>query len=277
MSQVTLSTSASQNLASLKQLTGSMDDISYQLSTGKKVNSAVDDAITYFAAANDTQTSNDLSALKDSMSEGIQTIRAASNGISSIQDLISDAKSLAKSALSSDDTSEVNSYMDQFNALLDQIDQMAADSGYQGINLLGGSSESLVVTFDSSGDSSVTVTGIAADSAGLSLTEQATGAWSNATTGKTAINTVITALDTAKTTLRADAKTLSTQLSTIQTRQDYTDAMIKTLDDGAANLVNADTNTLSTELTTLQTQQELAIQALSITNNAQKAVLNLFQ
>ncbi len=255
-----------------------MDEKTQILSTGKKVNSAVDDPNAYFLAQNNTQQSSDLQTLKDAMGEAIETINAATNGLTSITDLISSAKSLAQSALASDDADTRASYMDQYNAILSQIDDMANDSGYQSVNLLGGSSQTLVVNFDATGSSQLTLTGVdASASTGLGLTTQATGAWALGTTGTTAINAAITALDKAKSTIRTDNKTLSSQVNTITTRQTYTKNMMTTLNEGASNLVTADTNTESAELTSLQTQQSFAINSMSISNTAHKSILQLFQ
>ncbi|HLZ18153.1 MAG TPA: flagellin [Smithellaceae bacterium] len=269
---VTLSTSVSQSLTSLKATQSLLDDTSYRLATGKKVNSAIDDPLNYFAADEHTQKASDLQVLKDAMSEGIETINAADAGITGISDLIDQAKSLAKSAQSTSDTDERLSYMTQYNAILGQIDDMAEDSGYSGINLLGGATEELEITFNEDGSSAITITGIDGSSTGLGLTAQTgTTDWAD-----TDIEAAITALDDAKSTLRAGAKTLSSQLSIVTNRQDFTDSMITLLEEGAANLVNADTTEEGVKLTTLETQQSLAVQALSIASSASQAVLNLF-
>ena len=269
---VTLSTSVSQSLTSLKATQSLLDDTSYRLATGKKVNSAIDDPLNYFAADEHTQKASDLQVLKDAMSEGIETINAADAGITGISDLIDQAKSLAKSAQSTSDTDERLSYMTQYNAILGQIDDMAEDSGYSGINLLGGATEELEITFNEDGSSAITITGIDGSSTGLGLTAQTgTTDWAD-----TDIEAAITALDDAKSTLRAGAKTLSSQLSIVTNRQDFTDSMITLLEEGAASLVNADTTEEGVKLTTLETQQSLAVQALSIASSASQAVLNLF-
>ena len=255
-----------------------MDEKTQILSTGKKVNSAVDDPNAYFLAQNDTQQVTDLQTLKDSMGEAIETINSATNGLSSITDLVASAKSLAQSALASDDATERASYMDQYNAILTQIDDMADDSGYQSVNLLGGATQSLVVNFDATGSSKITLTGVdASSSTGLGLTQQAANSWTADAAGTTAINAAITALDAAKSEIRTDSKNLASQMSTITTRQDYTTAMISTLNEGASNLVTADTNTESAALTALQTQQSFAINSLSISSSSYSAILKLFQ
>jgi len=271
---ITLSTSISQNLYSLQTTQKLIDQTSYRLSTGKKVNSALDDPMSYFTASEHTERASDLQVRKDEMSEAIQTIEAANNGIEGIVDLIASAKSLAQSALSSDSATDRADYMSQFNALLDQIDDMAADSGYKGVNLLDAAS-TLDVSFDETGDSKITLTGKDCDSAGLSLVDAT--AWGTVdAAGNTAINESIALLDTAKSTLRTNSKALSNQLNTITTRQDFTTKMINTLTAGSANLVNADTNEEGANLITLQTQQSLATNSLSIAAQSSQAVLSLF-
>ena len=78
---------------------------------------------------------DDLASRKDGMSEAIQTIKAANNGIEGITNLIAQAKSLAQSALSATST-DAAIFIGQFNEVLGQIDTVAADSGYKGVNLL---------------------------------------------------------------------------------------------------------------------------------------------
>jgi hypothetical protein len=106
MDNITLTSGMRQNLFSLQGTAKSMDLTQNRLSSGKKVNSALDDPIAFFAAQGHTQRSNDLAIRKDEMSEAIQTIKAADNGISAVLDLIASAKSLAQSALANQDATE---------------------------------------------------------------------------------------------------------------------------------------------------------------------------
>jgi len=277
MSSITLTSSISQNLSSLQATQSLMDQTSYRLTTGKKVNSALDDPINYFAAEDNTSKSSDLQMLKDGMSEGIETIKTASTGIDSISDLIDTAKSLAKSALSAEDSAEAATYVTQYNAILDEIDATAEDSIYSGINLL--SSDTLEISIGSEATDKISVTGIDASSSGLAITDAVSGSWWDTSSGSaasTTINADLALLDTAKSTLRSASKNLSSQLSIVTNRQDFTSSLIDILEEGAANLVNADTTEEGVNLTTLETQQSLGIQALSIASSASQAVLNLF-
>jgi len=84
-------------------------------------------------------------------------------------------------------------------------------------------------------------------------------------------------LKTALTTLRSQAQSLSSNLSTVQIRQDFTKAMINTLNSGADSLTLADSNEEGANLLALQTRQQLSTTALSLASQADQNVLRLFQ
>ena len=70
---------------------------------------------------------------------------------------------------------------------------------------------------------------------------------------------------------------MSSNLSTVQIRQDFTKAMINTLQTGADNLTLADTNEEGANLLALQTRQQLSTTALSLAAQADQTVLRLFR
>jgi flagellin len=277
MANITLTSGMRQNLFSLQGTAKSMDLTQNRLSSGKKVNSALDDPIAFFAAQGHTQRSNDLAIRKDEMSEAIQTIKAADNGISAVLDLIASAKSLAQSALANQNTSERDDLTAQYNDLISQIATVALDSNYKGTNLLVAGTE-LNITFDESGDSTLTVAGVAGDGGATGASNASGTDWGAAalSDGTAAINASITQLDTARDTLRVNSTALSNKLSTVTIRQDFTDKMINTLEDGAANLTNADLNEEGANLLMLQTRQQLGTTSLSMASQAAQAVLRLF-
>jgi len=158
----------------------------------------------------------------------------------------------------------------QYNAVLSQINQLAGDSSYNGVNLLNG--DNLKVTFNESGTSSLTIAGVKLNSAGLSLTAiSGTGFQDN-----NQIDTTLNTLNTALSQLRAQASTFGSNLTTVQTRQDFTNNLINTLQTGSNNLVLADTNLEGANMLALQTRQQLSITALSLSAQSANAVLKLF-
>jgi flagellin len=274
---ITLTSGMRQNLFSLQQTSKMMELTQSRLATGKRVQTALDDPINFFAAENHQQRANDLTFRKDAMGEAIQTIKAGSNGIEAITDLIAAAKATAQSALSVDlaATTERNTLVAQFNTLRDQISTLAEDSGYKGINFL--QEGDLTVSFNADGSNTIFLEGFngcagAAATDGLEIEAVAVDGWNvNAN-----IDTAITALDDAKGILRTQAKKLSSSLSIITARQDFTDKMINTLEDGVVNLTNADMNEEGANMLMLQTRQQLGTTSLSIASQAAQSVLRLF-
>ena len=98
-SGVTLSAATRQNLLSLQDTAALTATTQNRLSTGRKVNSALDNPLNYFTSLNLTGRSADIGSLLDGISNGIQTIQAANQGITSIKKLVDQAKSLASQAV----------------------------------------------------------------------------------------------------------------------------------------------------------------------------------
>jgi flagellin-like hook-associated protein FlgL len=157
-----------------------------------------------------------------------------------------------------------------YNNVLSQIDALTADASYNGVNLLNG--DDFKVLFNESGSSSLTISGVTFDGAGLGLASIGAGHFQ----ADGNIDTEIAKLDTALSTLRNQASKFGSNLTTVQTRQDFTKNMINTLQTGADNLVLADTNAEGANLLALQTRQQLSSTALALSAQADQAVLRLF-
>ena len=374
MADISLTASMRSNLLSLQNTQSLMDITQERLSTGKKVNSALDNPNSYYTSQSLTNRAGDLSALLDSMGQGISTIKAANEGIESITEFVQQAKAIANQArdeanvvasstgsydentvaagdititvtyngetktqnvtlganddgdtaaeaiedelqkmeFGPDDTqlganftvtfadgtfkvASVNGEelkisfevggakmnatagsetrvesVARFNAILDQIDQLAKDSGYKGINLLGGTDQSLTVIFNEDRSSNLVIQGVDASSNGLSIA-RATDWGSNA-----AIDTSITQVEDAVNELRNMASEFGNNYSVVQTREDFTENLINVLEEGSDKLVLADMNEESANMLALQTRQQLAINSLSLASQAAQSVLKLF-
>ena len=274
MADISLTAGMRANLFNLQQTSKLMEMTQSRLSTGLKVQSALDDPVAFFKAEEHRQRASDLAGRKDEMSEAIGTVKAANNGIEAITDLIEAAKSLAQSAQSESSSTDRQTLQTQFNSMLSQINNLSNDSGYKGVNLLNGTSDTLVVTFDAEGNNTLTLQGFDAEvgTSGLSISSAAN--WADDTFGNA--STVITHLETAKNTLRSETQKLSNNMSIITSRQEFTDKMINTLEDGAAALTNADMNEEGANMLMLQTRQALGTTSLSLASQAAQAVLRLF-
>jgi flagellin-like hook-associated protein FlgL len=377
MADITLTAGVRQNLLSLQNTANLMALTQNRLATGKKVNSALDNPISFFTSQSLNDRASDLGSLLDSISNATQTLQAANNGLTSLTKLVQSAQAIAqqaqtsavttatvtgtlagltgastgtfsattdtitvgdgtttatftaaagagdtvqafldavnntanikiKASLTSDgrvqlqanDASTITiagaasagematfglvagattgalnatrtSLASQFDAIRSQIDQLAADSGYNGVNLLNG--DNLKVVFNEKGTSSQSISGVKYDSTGLGVA---------ASTHKFQVDgditTALTNLTSALGTLRSQAANFGSSLSVVQTRQDFTKAMVNTLQTGADNLVLADSNQEGANMLALQTRQSLSTTALSLANQASQAVLRLF-
>lgn len=273
MSSIVLSAGVRANLLQLQQTSNLINTTQTDLATGKKVNSALDNAISFFTAQGLDTRANNLSSLLDTMSNAVSTIQAANNGITAITKLVQSAQSLVSQAQQSADTATQATLATQFDNLLTQIGQLAGDSGFNGVNLLAGNS--LTVTLDETGNSTTTVTGVDYTNASGSALNiaAATNNWASTSD----ISAASTDLSKALTALNAESQTLSAGLSTVQIRQDFTNSMINTLQTGSDNLTLADSNQEGANLLALQTRQQLSTTALSLASQSDQNVLRLFQ
>ena len=98
MSDTVISASMRANLLSLQRTTSQMDKTQINLSTGKKVNSAVDDPVSFFTAKSLTNRANDLNKLLDAMGQSMTSLKQASTGIESITKLVEQATAIAGQA-----------------------------------------------------------------------------------------------------------------------------------------------------------------------------------
>ena len=374
MSDITLSAAIRSNLLALQHTADLQARTQGRLATGKKVNSALDNPINFFTASALTARAGDLGNLLDSVSNAIQTLNAANNGITSLTKLVQNAQAIVQQAqqsgattatytgtvsgltaassfsvtsantitigdgtatttitstgtltvqqiltavnggaaavkaeLSSDGkilleatgaTSVViggtstagekaqyglvagttaagtvnstrSSLASQYDAIRAQIDQLAADSGVNGVNLLNG--DSLKVVFNEKNTSSLSISGVTFNSAGLGVSSSTNSFQTNSD-----INGALSNLTASLSSLRSQASSFGSSLSVVQIRQDFTKATINTLQTGSDNLTLADTNEEGANLLALQTRQQLSTTALSLAAQASNSVLRLF-
>ncbi len=274
VTNVFLTSAIRDTLFSLQNTEKAMGTTQQRLASGLKVNSALDDPINFFAAQGHRQRAGDLTTLKDSMNEAIQTIKAADAGIEAIMDLIAQAKSVINAASTTPDAAAGGTLSLQYDSIMAQIDFLVDDANYKGTNLLN--SDDLVVQFDEGGDSTLTVSGFSALYADLGTVDVLTTGLDLTGTDPLVIPGAIDALDEALGTLRSQSQALSSNLSIVTSRFDFTTNMINTLNTGADNLTLADMNEESAKMLMLQTRQALGTSSLGMASDAAQAILRLF-
>ncbi len=162
----------------------------------------------------------------------------------------------------------------QFNELKDQLNKLADDASFNGINLLRG--DQLTITFNETGNSFMQIK--AGDSRGINSQtlniEDLVGADFDSDAN---IDDLLGDIKLALNSVRSQASAFGSNLSIVQNRQDFTKNMINTLQTGAANLTLADMNEEAANLLALQTRQSLSSSALSMASQADQSVLQLLR
>ena len=160
----------------------------------------------------------------------------------------------------------------QYNNVLAQINTTAQDASFNGINLLNG--DTLKLTFNETGKSTLSITGVTFNDAGLNLSTLTAG---TDFLDNSSANKALTSLSAASTTLRTEASALGSNLSIVQIRQDFNKNLIDVLQTGSSNLTLADTNEEAANSQALSTRQSIAVSALALANQSQASVLQLLR
>ncbi|MEQ8268380.1 MAG: flagellin [Parvibaculum sp.] len=166
-------------------------------------------------------------------------------------------------------------YERDFNNLRQQIEELARDASYKGINLLKG--DLLSVFFNNEQTSKLDIEGVDLTPDGLlNIGEVSNVSGDHGFQLDSGIKSFVETLNSATIVLRQQASTFGANLGVVQIRQDFTKSLVNTLETGASNLTVADTNEEGAKMLALQTRQQLGTTALSLANQAEQGVLRLF-
>lgn len=161
-----------------------------------------------------------------------------------------------------------DSYVDQYAEILNQIDMVANDAHYKGINLLR--EDDLNVRFNEDGSSKILVDGVDGTTKGLGLTDVV---WTDLQQIQISIDELRGAINK----VRRYTEEFGNTYSVIENREKFTENLINILTEGADKLTLADMNEEAANSLALQTRQQLAINSLSLAGKANQGMLKLFQ
>lgn len=162
---------------------------------------------------------------------------------------------------------DLDQFESDFNNIREQIDTLVEDASYRGVNLLNG--DDLTTDFNEDRSSTLTTEGVEFTSTGLGVGE---GDFTTSASIQESIDDIRTALAS----VRNFGQSIANDLAIIQTRRDFTESTINTLEAGADDLTVADQNEEGANLLALQTRQTLGVTSLSLASQSQQAVLRLF-
>ena len=162
---------------------------------------------------------------------------------------------------------DVDQFEEDFNNVRTQIDDLVEDANFRGVNLLN--DDNLTTFFNEDRSSTLTTEGVDFTAIGLGID---IGDFTNAQNVQQSLDSVRAGLDR----VRNFGQSIANDLTIIQTRRDFTEQTINTLESGADDLTIADQNEEGANLLALQTRQALGTTALSLAAQSQQAVLRLF-
>lgn len=305
MRDIVLSTAQRTSLAALREIERMSNRTQERLTTGRKVNSVVDDPIAYFQAKQLNDRSSMISEHKSAIEQGISTLEATLEGIAGIEALMKQMKGIVE-ATKSQTTTERTSSTKQFNEIGNQISNFIQDTKYNGMNLLSDTRNELQVRFSDRNESKLTIKGFDLNSTTAGTSQQLfsaaafKGAGSDfqfmglqvlmsdvaligfSSMGKnnsaiSIVDRVLQNLDSALNRLKSVASGLGSNVALLQTRSSFSDSYSNSLSTGYDKLVLADMNEEGANMVALQTRQQLGILALAISGDQASSILKLLQ
>jgi flagellin len=151
-----------------------------RIGSGKRVNSAMEDPSAFFTSLSLSAHAAELDRSLEQVSQGVQVVKAAYDGMTAIEKLVGAAQAIVTRAAESGDAFDRAEYAKTYNQLLDQMEDVARDSGYRGKNLLLGTGHDLKLYFGDARADAITIEAIdytdVATTLGLArVPEQVTG------------------------------------------------------------------------------------------------------
>ena len=246
-----------------------------RINTGQKIATAKDNGAIWAIAQNQRAESTSLNAVVSSLQRGQSVADVAMSAGTAISDILVQMKEKVLAATEAGlSTASKQALSDEYVALRDQIDTIANNATFDGVNLIAATSvNSASIKSIANADASATID---IDHVDLSKTNSAISATLSGLTGTvsasdvTTLETAIQNVSSALSKLGTGAKALDTHLTNVMKLQD-------TLDSGVGNLVDADLAKESAKLQALQTKQQLGVQALSIANQSSGILMGLFR
>ena len=160
-------------MASGRELQTAME----RLSTGKKINSAADDAAGFAIAESMTAQIRGLSMAAKNASDALGLLKVVENATNDVTDMLQRIRELAVQAQSgTNSTGDVANLQQEANALIDEINRVSEDTTYNGVAYIGSQegSKNIQVGYNDGDSISITTYDIGADKLGVMINNAAT-------------------------------------------------------------------------------------------------------
>ena len=280
MSSILTNNSSMAALETLRSINRNLETVQAQISSGKKVASAKDNAAVWAVASTMTSDVASFKTITESLSLASATVGVARSVSEKIVSTLQDVKSLIVQA--QDPSVDHAKYQTDITAKIALVQSYVDSAQFNGLNLINGTQTANIEVLSSLSRSGSTVTPGTIDVVPVDLNTTAGGGLdatgttldvtvaANRTTSLTNIETMLTtAIDTA-----ASFGSVQNQ---IESQNEFIKTLVDAMNSGIGALTDTDMEAASSRLQALQVQQQLGVQSLAIANQAPQALLALFR
>jgi len=242
-----------------------------RLSTGRRINSAADDAAGNSIATRMTSQIRGLNQAVRNSNDGISLAQTAEGGMNEIVNMLQRMRELAVQSASGtlQDTDRVN-LQAEVSELILQIGDVAARTNFNGVALLDGTNTTVAVQTGSAAGETVAVALTDVDAAALGVAALTVGTAAGATTALTTLGTALDTISTAQATLGAAQNRLQATVSSLVNR-------VTNLTESRSRIQDADFSEESTQLAKSQILSQASTAMLAQANQSQQGVLSLIR
>ncbi len=240
-----------------------------RLSTGKRINSAKDDAAGLAISSSMTSQIRGMSQAIRNANDGISLAQTADGALGEVTNMLQRIRELsvqsASGTYSADDRANLQSEVTQLGA---QIDSIISDTKFNGVAVFGSSDVSVDVQtgYGSTDKTTLTVTGIDVSAASGSDISSASGA----TTALGDVDNALKAIATTRASLGAGQSRLESVVNNLSNQ-------VVNLSDARSRIEDADFSAESTNLAKAQILNQASTAMLAQANQSQSGVLNLLK
>jgi flagellin len=248
-----------------------MDQVQNRVSTGLKVNNAVDDASSFAIAQGLRGDLKAYGAVSQGLANGRGVATIAMAAATSISDLLADVKKKIIEGMNAANTSDQQAILNaDFSSLTAQINTFISNAVYNGRNLLSGASNSVNVIANIDGTS-------------LTIRSQSIFTTSSNALGAQNISSTIaafkalSALELAESAISIALGQIGADVRALNFQDDFISQINDSTNEGLGDIVDADMAKESARLQALQVKQQLGVQTLNIANQRPTILQQLFK
>lgn len=244
---------------------------SARLASGKRINSAADDPAGLALADKFRAEVASLSRAQLNTADGVGLAQVAQGGLSEIASLLSDARALAVQSSSGALGGQTRTQLDtQFQAIMDDIDAIAANTNFNQFNPLGNDALQVDLAVGTQAGDTITVSGVDAGASSIGL-----GSTGIATSG--AAGTALGKIDDAISKVSAMAARFGIAENRLEARSRLLGNQIEAHSAAESRIRDTDFALESAKLTRSQILQESSVAVLGQANANMRIVLRLLE